>query len=432
MKPEYAKAATTLKGLSKPISIAKVDCTVEKDICEKQGVRGFPTLKVFRDGVASDYKGQRTADSIVSTMKKQTLPAVSSLDEKTLPTFLSDNRVVIVGFLDKKSQTVFNAVADELRDDFLFGLVKDEAVATEQKATIPSIVVFKQFDEGKSVYKGDLSKKDDIVSFIKSASIPLVDDISPENYESYVKLGLPLAYFFQDTPEIKSKYGDIYNAVAKKFKGKISFVWVDATKFGSVATNLALKEEWPAFAIQKEQAKFPFDQSKEITEKALTSFVQSIVDGTLEPTLKSDPIPESQDGPVTVVVGKQFDEIVFDKKKDVLLEVYAPWCGHCKKLAPIYDELAEKLQESSKNIVIAKMDGTTNDIPPSAGIEVQGFPHIVLVKAKTNEKVPYSGDRTLEGFLAFLNANAVHGDEVAISAGGDSEDTEEEEARDEL
>jgi thiol-disulfide isomerase/thioredoxin len=36
---------------------------------------------------------------------------------------------------------------------------------------------------------------------------------------------------------------------------------------------------------------------------------------------------------------------VADPSKDVLLEVYAPWCGHCKKLEPVYAELAERFAD---------------------------------------------------------------------------------------
>ena len=44
-----------------------------------------------------------------------------------------------------------------------------------------------------------------------------------------------------------------------------------------------------------------------------------------------------------IVVGRNFDEIVNDPSKDVLIEFYAPWCGHCKALAPKFDELGEKV-----------------------------------------------------------------------------------------
>jgi protein disulfide-isomerase A1 len=46
LKPEYAKAATELKGSE--FVLAKVDCTVETDVCSEQGVQGYPTLKFFR------------------------------------------------------------------------------------------------------------------------------------------------------------------------------------------------------------------------------------------------------------------------------------------------------------------------------------------------------------------------------------------------
>ena len=44
-----------------------------------------------------------------------------------------------------------------------------------------------------------------------------------------------------------------------------------------------------------------------------------------------------------------------------MVKFYAPWCGHCKSMAPDYKKLAEALKDN-KNIVIAKLDSTMNDV----------------------------------------------------------------------
>lgn len=47
------------------------------------------------------------------------------------------------------------------------------------------------------------------------------------------------------------------------------------------------------------------------------------------------------------MVAQNFDSIVNDNSKDVLIEFYAPWCGHCKNLEPKYKELGEKVRDQA-------------------------------------------------------------------------------------
>ena len=64
LAPAYAEAAKMLKKSESPVPLAKVDCTVEKDVCNKHQVSGYPTLKWFKDGEASDYDGPRDHDGL--------------------------------------------------------------------------------------------------------------------------------------------------------------------------------------------------------------------------------------------------------------------------------------------------------------------------------------------------------------------------------
>lgn len=89
--------------------------------------------------------------------------------------------------------------------------------------------------------------------------------------------------------------------------------------------------------------------------------MDSFVAGTLSRYMKTEEIPATNDEPVKIIVGKNFKDLVVNNDADVLVEFYAPWCGHCKQLAPIYDTLAKKLLVNSK-IVIAKCDSTANEV----------------------------------------------------------------------
>lgn len=145
--------------------------------------------------------------------------------------------------------------------------------------------------------------------------------------------GIPLAYIFAETAEERDQLADELRPLAKKLKGSINIATIDAAAFGAHAGNLNLDpEKFPSFAIQDvlENKKYPYDQSKKMTAKDVSEFVQDVLDGKIEPSIKSEPIPETQDEPVTVVVAHSYQDLVIDNDKDVLLEFYAPWCGHCK------------------------------------------------------------------------------------------------------
>ncbi|KAI3329005.1 protein disulfide-isomerase [Xylariaceae sp. AK1471] len=415
LAPEYEEAATTLK--EKDIKLVKVDCTEESELCQSYGVEGYPTLKIFRGPEnITPYSGQRKAAAITSYMIKQSLPAVSILNAETLEDFKTADKVVLVAYVDasdKSSNESYTAIAEKFRDNYLFGATNDATLAEAEGVTAPAIVLYKQFDEGKAVFS-DKFDEDAIVSFTKTASTPLVGEIGPDTYSDYMSAGIPLAYIFAETPEERKELGDALKPLAEKYRGKVNFATIDAKNFGAHAGNLNLPtDKFPSFAIQEmtKNQKFPFDTEKEITPETIGVFVEEFVAGKIEPNLKSEPIPETQEGHVTVVVGKTYEDIVLDDSKDVLIEFYAPWCGHCKALAPKYEDLASLYANSEwkDKVVIAKVDATANDVPD----EIRGFPTIKLYPAGSKgEPVTYNGSRTVEDLITFVKENGKYKAEV--------------------
>lgn len=352
-------------------------------------------------------------------MVKQSLPAVSALEKDTLTDFKTADKVVVVAYVaedDKTSADVFKTVAEKFRNDYLFGSVADAALAEADGVKAPAVVLYKSFDEGKTVFKGKKFDAEAIEEFAKTAATPLIGEIGPETYAGYMSAGLPLAYIFAETEEERADIGKALKSVAEKHKGKVNFGTIDAKSFGAHAGNLNLKtDKFPSFAIQDIEGnkKFPFDQEKEVNEKNIAKFVDDYVAGKVEPSIKSEPIPESQDGPVTIVVAKNYDDIVLDNNKDVLVEFYAPWCGHCKALAPKYDQLGAAFQESEfkDKVTIAKVDATLNDVPD----DISGFPTIKLYAAGDKKNpVTYNGARTPEDLIEFIKENGKHKASVTI------------------
>lgn len=211
-----------------------------------------------------------------------------------------------------------------------------------------------------------------------------------------------LVYFTDSDTDFITTYTDIATEDASNSPALIFFTSKVTSGLGqrladyvgvSASSTPAL---WVIHPANRDLSKFQF--SGEFTKAAVTEFIASWRAGSLEKVYKSEDIPEKNDDPVKVVVGKSFDDLVKNSGKYVLLEFYAPWCGHCKSLAPIYEDLAKQHAGNDK-LVIAKIDATANEIP---GVAVSGFPTLKFFVPEKDDPIDFSGDRTIEGFNKFL------------------------------
>jgi len=404
LTPEYSQAAATLKKSDPAVPLIKIDATVEKDLATKYGVSGFPTLKWFVKGSESEYNGGRTKAEIVEWITKKTGPASKSVaSAEALKDLTEEHKVMVVYFgaeSDARYQT-FVKVASTT-EGVVFGHSFNAELNAEYGA---KVVLFKQFDEKRNDLDGEF-EAEAMTKFLEDNRYETVMPFEGEEpiQRIFQKENAALVMFSDKTGD----HEGAFQTFAAANKGRIIFA--------SSRTNEGLGQRLAEYiGVKSEDAPcvrlihptngdlHKFDYSGSMDAEGWTAYLEKFETGTLERAFKSAEPPATNDEHVKVIVGTTWDEFVVNSNKDVLVEFYAPWCGHCKTLAPKYDAAAKQLAHLSSKLTIAKVDATENEV---SGVQVQGFPTLKYWKAGNPTPIDYDGERETEGIVAWIKKNA--------------------------
>jgi protein disulfide-isomerase A1 len=402
LTPEYAAAASALKADG--IVLGKVDATVETDLGAKFEVRGYPTLKWFRAGKPTDYTGGRTTDEITQWCRKKSGPPTRALAAAADVADFVAGKNAVVGQFTSRDSAAYKAFVELAKDGDL-----DDFPFADVVGAADSITLHTSFAAPQLVPAGADAKQ-----FILNNGYPVVDEL-PDAWERYSKKGLPLAILFIDpAADNKALLAEVTKA-GVAVQDKVSFSYADGIRFKQQIERMGGNQEVvPQIAAMKLSGKANYPYTGALTAASLQKWAEGIADGSVQPHLKSEEIPTPNDGPVKVAVGKTINDYVNNADADVMLEIYAPWCGHCKTLAPIYEELGQKFAANPK-VIIAKIDGTANDFD----IEYRGFPTIKFFPAG-GKAMDYEGGRDLESMEAFIKQNG------KFAGGAESNDSKDE------
>ncbi len=428
MAEDFKSAATVLRGKA---VLAEVDATKEEKLAQSYNVEGFPTLKLFSGGEeVADYQGNRDKDSMVKFVERALLPAYETMaDTAAYDKFVAankDNRLVVAVKPEGESAAMFKKAAYGIRDvmtDIAFVAVNDPASLKGVSAKAGD-VYYADVGEKREYIKWDSEKYPTVDKFVKTVGLPVFQEFTQENADIYVELGIPVVVgFYKDASEPGV---DIMSKVAHKKagNGKVAFAWVDNVKLASFVEYVGLKGKDPAicaYSFETDQ-RYLLPEGFKLSEASLEEWVDKLIAGTVEPTRKSEPIPEVNEGPVYTVVGDSWEDIVEDKNTDVMIAQVASWCGHCKALKPIYKKVAEELKKAGvKGVKLAIMDATENDAP--GDYKAKGFPTIHFFPAG-KEGIEFDGDRSSKAIIEWIQKHAVNKFEFDTSKLGEDPEPE--------
>eukprot|EP01028_Stygiella_incarcerata_P011031 TRINITY_DN603_c0_g5_i1.p1 TRINITY_DN603_c0_g5~~TRINITY_DN603_c0_g5_i1.p1 ORF type:complete len:414 (+),score=106.83 TRINITY_DN603_c0_g5_i1:118-1359(+) len=246
-----------------------------------------------------------------------------------------------------------------------------------------------------------------LVSFVFAEEpgepLPGVLDLTPETFDqhvteskgAFVEFYAPWCGHCRSFAEQYAKVGEVFSKTSDKAaKENLVLAKVDADKHRDLGQRFGIRG-FPTILWFPKGSSEPEKYEGSRDAKDVLDFINSRIGSRL-------------------VISKKFNHVIsldtasfeakFDNQKCRLVKFYAPWCGHCKKLAPTYEKLGEVFR-GEKNVMITEVDASAE---PAIGQRygVSGYPTLKLWKSGVDapeEGLDYQGNRELDSLVEFVN-----------------------------
>ncbi|XVF74578.1 hypothetical protein PTKIN_Ptkin13bG0121000 [Pterospermum kingtungense] len=420
LMPHFAEAATSLKELRSPLLMAKLDAERYPKVASSLDIKGFPTLLLFVNGTSIAYTGGFSAEEIVIWARKKTgVPVIRISTVAEAEEFLKKHQMFVIGLFERFEGSDFEAFIKAATADNEIQFVETNSIEVA-KALYPNIKasnlflgIVKSEPERYTPYEGNFDMKS-ILQFLDYNKFPLVTKLTDLNsvrvYSSPIKLQV---YIFAKADDFKTLLEPLQD-VARKFKTKIMFIYIDIMDENLAKPFLTLfgleesKDTLVTAFDNKGSSKYLLQSNP--TPSNIEEFCSGLLDGSISTYFKSQPIPDNNNASVLAVVGKTFDDLVLNSPKNVLLEVYTPWCINCETTSKQVEKLAKHFK-GLDNLAFAKIDASANEHPK---LQVDDYPSLFLYKAGYKDSpIKLSTKSSSKELAAVINKHVRTKDQVA-------------------
>ncbi|ORZ14289.1 thioredoxin/protein disulfide isomerase [Lobosporangium transversale] len=246
---------------------------------------------------------------------------------------------------------------------------------------------------GKKILFGVIAT---MMSFIATVTADSVLALTPSDFDKTIGSKPALVEFYAPwcghCKALAPTYEELGQAFSDK-QDKVLIAKVDADAHRELGSRYDIKGfptiKWFPKGVEGD----PEDYKGGRDLDALASFVTQKT-GVKSSIVKAVPA-------VTVLTDATFDKEVLQSKRNTLVEFYAPWCGHCKNLAPTYEKVAQDFLNDKDTVVIANVDATV-ETAVAEKYGVKGYPTIKFFAADGTVE-DYTGGRSEQDFVDFIN-----------------------------
>ena len=340
----------------------------------------------------------------------------------------------VIGYFDVVSHSAdmqaYEEVASRHKKNFRWAALTDASALEEAKCKgscvslhrAARLLSAKHDERAKYRYPSARITATGLEVWAKQKGLPLVGELSTASEALYAGSALPTLVLFSETDRTKDTKGYQYLRtralkVAQENTGKLLVALARTSEHTKALTvdyglgDLVFdKTGAVGVGIMSKDRRWSSDPDEAFSVAVLAQFASDYLQGALgegRAAIRStktmteqevDELESSGVGPVRVT-SETFGEVVHDESKDVLIEFYAPWCGHCKSLAPEYAQVA-KFYASKPQVVVAAMDADAHR--PPKGYDIPGFPTVMLVPSGNGKPVLYEGEREAADIIEWL------------------------------
>lgn len=406
LKPEFEKAASILKNEN--IICGKVDAIVERELVSRFKISGFPKIRFFINSIPIEYNGGRKAKEIINWIRNKTILVTKDLNTlEEVEDFKKINDVCIIYFgKDNEDLKIFNIIALK-NDKFPFAVVKDEEISKKLNAKIRSVVLFKRFDEKRNDM--DNINEKDITDFIYKYSQKRIKSFDNETTSLIFIRNKPAIVYFGEKGETWEKHEKILEKIAIKYETKLKVVMTEINDEMEkrVAERIGVKnEDLPCIRLVENKIDtIKYIMGGNIEEENILNFIEKWEKNLLNKFLKSEEEPKDNNDIIFKVVGKTYKKEVINNDKDVMVLFYSLESKESMQLLNIYEKVAKKIKFRNPNIILAKIDGSKNEID---SVIIHGFPIIKFYPGdkKDNSPLEYRGEKTIKDIINFIKKYA--------------------------